>query len=208
MSEVNTNNDHPALSNKEPKCPGKAIYSELNYEKLRDDRLQTIQSYYSKVLKKYEQNKTIYNQQFTTTAKVADNKEAELENKTGPNASNDEKLEGNETIKPLVIKLNKKLLEIATNVMNDNEHTGKGLLQQRQDLEKQEKELYKLLDNVSKLESNLEQEDNIQLTRNSRMESSYDAGQSSYYWYMGLVIINFILIVFLTIYMILLSQYN
>lgn len=201
-------NNHPVLSDPDPKCPGKAIYSELNYEKLRNNRLNEVEAYYSKVLKKYEQNKRIYNQKFTTTAKEANNIEAELAEKMSPDASNDQKLEGNETIKPKVIKLNKQLLEIARNVMNDNEHTGKTLLQQSQDLKNQEKNLNKLLNNVAELEKNIDQEKNDQLTRNTRMETSYDKSQGSYYWYMGLVMINFILIIFLTIYMILLLKAN
>jgi hypothetical protein len=184
------NSNHPTLSDGNPTCPGKAIFSELNYEKLRNNRLKELEVYYSKILHKYEENKR------------------EFDEKTIPDASNDAKQESEETIKPTVIRLNNQLLEITTKLVNNNEHTGKGLMQQYQDLKIQETELNKLMNNVDKLEEQVDTEKNTQLTRETRMKTSYDVSQNSYYWYMGLVMINFILILFLIIYMILILKYT
>lgn len=184
------NSNHPTLSDGKPTCPGKAIYSELNYEKLRNDRLKEMEGYYAKILKKYETHKKEYDE------------------KTAPDASNDAKLESEETIKPVIVRLNNQLLEIASKVVNDNEHTGKGLMQQYQDLKVQEEELNKLLNNVSKLENEVESQENTQLTREARMKTSYETSENSYYWYMGLVLVNFTLIMFLIIYMILIVAYG
>jgi hypothetical protein len=201
------NNNHPTLSEgTSEKCPGKAIYTELNYEKLRQNRMKELDTYYQKVLDKYEQNKREYNQQFQNTAKEANNVAAEFEEKTGPDATPDQIQEGEATIKPTIIRLNKQLLQIATNVLNDNEHTGKSLMQQYQDLKKQEVELNKLMNNVSKLEDELNMEENKQLTRDARMKTSYEVNQNSYYWYTGLVVVNFLLIMFLIIYTVLILQ--
>jgi hypothetical protein len=203
------NNNHPILSEgKSENCPGKAIYSELNYEKLRKNRMKELDTYYQKVLGKYEQQKREYNQLFQSTAKRANNVTAEFEEKTGPDATPDQIQEGEATIKPAVIRLNKQLLEIASNVLNDNEHTGKSLMQQYQDLKKQEVELNKLMNNVSNLEDEVNIQENKQLTRDARMKTSYDVNQNSYYWYTGLVIVNFLLIMFLIIYTVLILQAN
>lgn len=184
------NSNHPTLSDGNPTCPGKAIYSELNYEKLRNNRLKEMEAYYGQILKKYETNKKQYDV------------------KTAPDASNDAKLESEETIKPVIVRLNNQLLDIASKVVNDNEHTGKGLMQQYQDLKVQEEELNKLLNNVSKLEDEVDTQETTQLARQARMKSSYELSQDSYYWYTGMVMVNFILILFLIIYMMLILRYN
>lgn len=213
MSQNRPNNviveeNHPTLSSgPDKKCPGQAIYSELNYEKLRNDRISEVDNYYRDVLKKYEENKKKYNTQFKDTAAEANTTQAELEQKTGDGASPDEIQEGTETLKPLVVKLNNQLLEIARQVMEDNEKTGKGVYQQYQDLKTQEAELDKLMNNVSKLENNLDTESNVQLTRNSRMDTSYERGRGTYSWYVVLVYLNIVVLLFLIVYMITLSGY-
>lgn len=203
------NDNHPMLSDvKNKKCSGKAIYSELNYEKLRSNRLKELDVYYKKVLKKYEDNKRTYNAQFKDLAQQANHANDEFQEKTSNNATNDEKQEANAVIKPTVVKLNKQLLDIASKLIDDNENSGKGLLQQYQDLKVQEDELNKLMDNVVKLEDQMKSEKGINLTRNARMESSSDLTEDTYFWYNGMLIINFLLSLFLIIYAILIYKYS
>lgn len=202
------NNNHPMLSDGANKCPGKAIYSELNYEKLRTNRLNEIDAYYKKVLKQYENNKKTYNAQYKDLSKQANNADAELQNKTTNNATKNDIQEVDAVIKPTVVRLNKQLLTIASKLIDDNENTGKGLLQQYQDLQVQEKELNKLMNNVSILEDNLKNEETVQLTRYSRIDSSQDVTENTYYWYNGMLMINFMLSLFLVIYSILIYKYS
>lgn len=188
-------------------CPGKKIYSELNYETLRQNRMKDIDEFYQQVLRKYESTKRQHNQSYQTLSNNASDKEAELDKKTSRNSSADQKLEGNEVIKPQVIRLNNKLIDIARKIMDDNDKTSEGLIQQYQDLEVQEAELSKLMSNVDKLESEYDTQQNLARARDSQMDNSYNSGQSAYYWYMGLIIINFVLTLFLFVYILLLMQY-
>lgn len=196
------------LSSGESKCPGKAIYSELNYEKLRQNRMKELDAYYTKVLKQYETKKQIYNKQFEETAKQANNADSELENKTNNEASNDERQEADAVIRPTIIKLNKQLIKIASNVVKDNEDTGKGLMQQYQDLKVQEEELNKLMNNVVKLEEKMDAEKNVELTRDARIETSGETTDNTYYWHNGILVINFLLSFFLVIYAIMIYYNN
>lgn len=202
------NDNHPMLSDGAKKCPGKAIYSELNYEKLRSNRLKEVDAYYKKVLKKYESNKKTYNAQFKDVSQQANNANDEMQVKSANNATNDEKLEVDAVIKPSVIRLNKQLLNIASKLINDNEDSGKGLLQQYQDLRVQEEELNKLMDNVNELEQKMKAEHDVNLTRSSRMETSQDLTEDTYYWYNGMLVINFLLTLFLVIYAMLIYKYS
>ena len=202
-----SNNNRSMISD-EKKCPGKAIYSELNYDKLRSNRLKELDTYYKKVLQKYEDNKRAYDSQFSNIAQQANNATADLTTKTATNATNDDKQEAEAVIKPTVVKLNKQLLTIASKLIEDNDNSGKGLLQQYQDLRVQEDELNKLMNNVSKLEDELKMESDVQLTRQSRMESSQDLTENTYYWYNGMLMINFVLSLFLAIYAIMIYKYS
>ncbi len=198
MSQVNTN----MSDSTEKKCAGKAIYSELNYEKLRKQRLNKVDTYYKKVLDKYEQNKRTYNQQFLSTAKQADNMTSEMKNKLSPNSTPDQKQEAEQSIKPVVVRLNKQLLNIAQAVLKDNTETAKGLAQQYVDLSEQEKRLDKIIDEVSVLESDIEKQKHTQLSRKTMLGNSQEVGQSSYYWYIALSVINIILLLGIVIYII------
>ena len=202
-----SNNNRSMISD-EKKCPGKAIYAELNYDKLGSNRLKELDTYYKKVLQKYEDNKRVYDNQFSNIAQQTNNATADLTTKTATNATNDDKQEAEAVIKPTVVKLNKQLLTIASKLIEDNDNSGKGLLQQYQDLRVQEDELNKLMNNVSKLEDELKMESDVQLTRQSRMESSQDLTENTYYWYNGMLMINFVLSLFLAIYAIMIYKYS
>lgn len=186
----------------EKKCAGKAIYSELNYEKLRKQRLGQVDSYYKKVLDKYEENKRKYNQQFLSTAKQADNITSEMKNKLLPNSTPDQKQEAEQSIKPIVVRLNKQLLNIAQAVLKDNTETAKGLAQQYVDLSEQEKKLDAVINEVNALESEIEKQKKTQLSRKTMLSNSQEVGQSSYYWYIAFSIINIILLLGIVIYVI------
>ena len=99
-----SNNNRSMISD-EKKCPGKAIYSELNYDKLRSNRLKELDTYYKKVLQKYEDNKRAYDSQFSNIAQQANNATADLTTKTATNATNDDKQEAEAVIKPTVINV-------------------------------------------------------------------------------------------------------
>ena len=159
-------------------------------------------------MQKYEDNKRAYDSQFSNIAQQANNATADLTTKTATNATNDDKQEAEAVIKPTVIKMNKQLLTIASKLIEDNDNSGKGLLQQYQDLRVQEDELNKLMNNVSKLEDELKMESDVQLTRQSRMESSQDLTENTYYWYNGMLMINFVLSLFLAIYAIMIYKYS
>ena len=190
----------------EKKCVGKAIYSELNYEKLRKQRLNQVDGYYKKVLNKYEENKRKYNQQFATTAKQADKLTEELNTKLGPNATPDQKQEGEQSIKPDVIRLNQQLLNIAQNVLKDNTETSKGLAQQYADLAEQEKKLDNIISEVDNLKAELDKQKQKQLARKTMIDNSSEASKSSYYWYIGLTVINVLLLLVIVIYIIIIMN--
>ena len=100
-------------------CPSTEIYSEFNYDKLREENIKKIKSYYDNILNDYKSNYQQY----------LENNNSEEENSQDNAGYADTKL------RPRIKGLNEQLIMIKTKLKENNEQEQKNNMLQKKKIE-------------------------------------------------------------------------
>ena len=172
-----------------PSCAND-IYSDKNYEKLRESNLKKITDLYNETLNNYS---SVYNN-YLEILQNANNEpnNAELQNKKDMLMVRD---------RPLIKKLNQKLIDIETSVLDNNKTIRQDIDQQKKQLEVDQKEKKMIevkIDKLDKLVKSVSDTSDTGFISVKELNDKYDGATV---WYYILITINIILfIVFCVIY--------
>ncbi len=172
-----------------PQCAND-IYSDKNYQKLREENLKKITDLYNATLNNYS---SVYNN-YLEILQIAMNEpnNADLQNKKDMLMVRD---------RPLIIKLNQKLIEIETSVLDNNKLIRKDIDEQKKqlDLDQKEKKMFEV--KINKLDKLVKSVNDTADTGNISVKDITDKFDSASLWYYILITINIILfIVFCVVY--------
>ena len=179
------------MSNKN--CSSNEIYSDLNYDKLREQNLKRTEELYNVIFSEYS---GLYNEYINIQKEASDNpSNSDIKNRS--DASIVQK-------KPIIIDLNKKLVNIETELLNNNYVLRKSIIEQEKDLQKEVKYLNEMNKKINRLNKNVKMiEDKSDTGKYTikDIQTSYNKITKWYYFFMALVLIFFIIfcIVFLLI---------
>lgn len=166
------------------------IYSQMNYEKVRQENLKKTEELYQKLLNDYSMNYSTYlNTQTSTASNPSD--------PTLQNSSDKSNLQN----KPIIKDLNQKLIDIETALLDNNKQIRENIQEQSKQLELDQKEKSVIETKMTQLNKYLKSaQDNADTSLYSieDLKSQYDRQT---FWYYILLVINLILfIVFVVIF--------
>lgn len=172
-----------------PKCAND-IYSDKNYQKLREGNLKKISDLYNETLNNYS---TVYNNYLEILqSAMNDPNNADLQNKKDMLMVRD---------RPLIIKLNQKLIDIETSILDNNKIIRKDIDEQKKQLDLDQKEKKMIETKINKLEKLVKSINDTSDTGSISVKDITDKHDSASLWYYILITINIILfIVFCVIY--------
>ena len=166
------------------------IYSQMNYEKVRQENLQKTEELYQKLLNDYSMNYSTYLSAQTSTA-------SNPSDPTLQNSSDKSNLQG----KPIIKDLNQKLIDIETALLDNNKQIRQSIVEQSKQLELDQKEKSMIEIKMTKLDKYLKSaQDNADtgLYGIKDLKTQYD---TQTFWYHILLLINFVLfIIFVVIF--------
>jgi hypothetical protein len=172
-----------------PQCAND-IYSDKNYQKLREENLKKITDLYNATLNNYS---SVYNNYLEILQNAMNEpNNADLQNKKDMLMVRD---------RPLIIKLNQKLIEIETSVLDNNKLIRKDIDEQKKqlDLDQKEKKMFEV--KINKLDKLVKSVNDTADTGNISVKDITDKFDSASLWYYILITINIILfIVFCVVY--------
>jgi hypothetical protein len=111
------------------KCSSNEVYSDLNYDKLREENLKRTEELYKTIFSEYS---SLYSDYLITHRDAISNPN----NPEAKNKSDAAKVQK----KPVIIDLNKKLVDIETEILTNNDLIRKSISEQQTLLEKDNKE--------------------------------------------------------------------
>lgn len=153
------------------------IYSELNYKQQREDNFRKTQELYQNLLNQYTTNY----QDYLRTQSQPDNPESQ----NLKDQSNFEK-------KPIIKSLNEKLIQIETEILENNKKVQLNLQEQQRQLKKQEILKKRLNKEIDQLETLLQNSKDKTITSKQGAIEIREQWQTLTYWYYFLIFINFV----------------
>lgn len=145
-------------------CPSTEIYSEFNYDKLREENIKKIKSYYDNILNDY---KSTYQQYLEESNIEGDN-------------SQDSSEFANAELRPRIKGLNEQLIMIKTKLKENNEQEQKNNMLQKKKIEaktdayqKNDRIINQLNKNLNQIESEIKGKDSQIIDNDSRNTVSY-----------------------------------
>jgi len=166
------------------------IYSQMNYEKVREENLQKTEELYQKLLNDYSMNYSTYLNTQTSTAS----------NPSDPTLQNNSD-KSNLQNKPIIKDLNQKLIDIETALLDNNKTIRQSIEEQSKQLELDQKEKSMIETKMTQLNKYLksaQENADTSLYGIEDLKLQYD---KQTFWYYILLAINFILfIVFVVIF--------
>jgi hypothetical protein len=177
-------------------CSSNEVYSDLNYDKLREENLKRTEELYKTIFSEYS---SLYSDYLISQRDAISNpNNPEARNKS--DASRVQK-------KPVIIDLNKKMIDIESELLLNNDLIRKSILEQQKLLEKDNKERNSIEKKINILSTNVKiAEDKSDTGKYSikDVQSRYSKITKWYYFFMALVLIFFI--IFCILFYITLSQ--
>ena len=145
-------------------CPSTEIYSEFNYDKLREENIKKIKSYYDNILNDYKSNYQQY---------------LEESNIEGDNSQDSSEF-ANAELRPRIKGLNEQLIMIKTKLKENNEQEQKNNMLQKKKIEaktdayqKNDRIINQLNKNLNQIESEIKGKDSQIIDNDSRNTVSY-----------------------------------
>jgi Rad3-related DNA helicase len=166
-----------------PSCAND-IYSDKNYEKLRESNLKKITDLYNETLNNYS---SVYNN-YLEILQNANNEpnNAELQNKKDMLMVRD---------RPLIKKLNQKLIDIETSVLDNNKTIRQDIDQQKKQLDVDQKEKKMIEVKIDKLDKLVKSVSDTSDTGFISVTELNDKYYGATLWYYILITINIILFI-------------
>jgi hypothetical protein len=167
------------------KCSSNEVYSDLNYDKLREENLKRTEELYKTIFSEYS---SLYSDYLITHRDAISNPN----NPEAKNKSDAAKVQK----KPVIIDLNKKLVDIETEILTNNDLIRKSISEQQTLLEKDNKERNMIDKKINTLSTNVKiAEDKTDTGKYSitDIQSRYSSLTKWYYFFMALVLIFFII---------------
>jgi hypothetical protein len=178
------------MSQTPPPMCANDIYSDKNYEKLRESNLKKITDLYNETLNNYS---SVYNNYLEILQNATNEpNNAELQNKKDMLMVRD---------RPLIKKLNQKLIDIETSILDNNKTIRQDIDEQRKQLDIDQKEKKMLEVKIDKLDKLVKSTNDTYDTGSISVKDLTDKYEGATLWYYILITINIILfIVFCVIY--------
>ncbi len=165
----------------DPSTCSNDIYSNLNYEKLRQENLNKTQDLYQSVLNQYS---TIYSQYLQTQRDAIGNpRDATLQNK---------KDQANVQDRPKLKVLNQKLIDIETELLNNNKLVRTDIEEQRKDMELNNKEREYISNKIREIETTLKDMEEKSDSSNLSVQEIKMRFDNSTIWYYIIIFLNII----------------
>ncbi len=165
----------------DPSTCSNDIYSNLNYEKLRQENLNKTQDLYQSVLNQYS---TIYSQYLQTQRDAIGNpRDATLQNKKDQSNTQD---------RPKLKVLNQKLIDIETELLNNNKLVRTDIEEQRRDMELNNKEREYISNKIREIETTLKDMEEKSDSSNLSVEEIKMRFDSSTIWYYVIIFLNIV----------------
>jgi hypothetical protein len=161
------------------------IYLDLNYDKAREDNLKRTQQLYDTIFSEYSGAYSDY--LISQNESISNPSNAEARNRS--DAARIQK-------KPVVIDLNKQLVDIETELLNNNQILRKSIIDQQKllkDDNKQRDDITKKLNELTKNIKIMEDKSDTGKYSIKDIQTSYHRITKWYYFFIGLVLIFFIL---------------
>ena len=161
------------------------IYSDLNYDKAREDNLKRTQQLYDTIFSEYSGAYSDY--LISQTESISNPSNAEARNRS--DAARIQK-------KPVVIDLNQKLVDIETELLNNNQTLRKSIIDQQKllkDDNKQRDDITKKLNELTKNIKVMEDKSDTGKYSIKDIQTRYHRITKWYYFFIGLVLIFFII---------------
>ncbi len=161
------------------------VYSDLSYDKVREDNLKRTQQLYDTIFSEYS---GAYSDYLMSQREVISNP-ANADAKNRSDAARVQK-------KPMVIDLNKQLVDIETELLNNNQILRKGIMDQQKllkDDNKQRDDITKKLKEITKNIKIMEDRSDTGKYTIKDIQSSYHRITKWYYFFIALVVIFFII---------------
>lgn len=161
------------------------IYSDLNYDKAREDNLKRTQQLYDTIFSEYSGAYSDY--LISQNESISNPSNAEARNRS--DAARIQK-------KPVVIDLNQKLVDIETELLNNNQTLRKSIIDQQKllkDDNKQRDDITKKLNELTKNIKIMEDKSDTGKYSIKDIQTSYHRITKWYYFFIGLVLIFFII---------------
>jgi hypothetical protein len=161
------------------------VYSNLSYDKVREDNLKRTQQLYDTIFSEYS---GAYSDYLMSQREVISNP-ANADAKNRSDAARVQK-------KPMVIDLNKQLVDIETELLNNNQILRKGIIDQQKLLNndtKQRDDITKKLKEITKNIKIMEDRSDTGKYTIKDIQSSYHRITKWYYFFIALVVIFFII---------------
>ncbi len=160
------------------------VYSDLNYDKLRNENLKRTEELYKTIFSEYS---GLYSD-YLITQKDAISNPSNPETKNKSDADKVQK-------KPVIIDLNKKLIDIESELLNNNQIIRKSIIDQQKLLKEDNKQRDSINKKINELNKNLKiMEDKSDTGKYTikDVQSSYHRITKWYYFFIVLVLIIFI----------------
>ena len=165
----------------DPSTCSNDIYSNLNYEKLRQENLNKTQDLYQSVLNQYS---TIYSQYLQTQRDA-------IGNPSDPTLQN-KKDQSNTQDRPKLKVLNKKLIDIESELLNNNKLVRNDIEEQRKDMELNNREREYISDKIREIETTLKDMEEKSDSSNLSVQEIKMRFDNSTIWYYIIIFLNII----------------
>ena len=157
------------------------IYSNLNYEKLRQENLNKTQDLYQSVLNQYSNSYTQYLK--TQSDAIGNPNDATAQNK---------KDQANTQDRPKLKVLNQKLIDIESELLNNNKLVRSDIDEQRKDMELNNKERDYIANKIREIENTLKDMQEKSDSSNLSVEEIKMRFDSSTIWYYIIIFLNLV----------------
>ena len=153
-------------------CPSTEIYSEFNYDKLREENIKKIKSYYDNILNDY---RSTYQQYLEESNVEGDN-------------SQDSSEFANAELRPRIKGLNEQLIMIKTKLKENNEQEQKNNMLQKKKIEAKTDAYQKNDRIINQLNKNLNQIESEIKGKDSQITDNDSRNTVSYYYHLAYIV--------------------
>ena len=153
-------------------CPSTEIYSEFNYDKLREENIKKIKSYYDNILNNYK----------STYQQYLENNNSEEEN------SQDNAGYADTSLRPRIKGLNEQLIMIKTKLKENNEQEDKNNNLQKKKIEVKTDAYQKNDRIINQLNKNLNQIESEIKGKDSQITDNDSRNTVSYYYHLAYIV--------------------
>lgn len=160
------------------------IYSQMNYEKLRNDNLKQTSDLYNRLLTDYS---SVYSNYLRIQSEA-------IGNPSDPNLQNQNDML-NVKNKPTIIQLNQKLVDIETAILENNKLVRQDVEEQRKQLELDQKEKQTIDAKVTKIDKLIKIMEDKAGTGFYSVDDIRKQFDDATLWYYILMVVNFIIFI-------------